>query len=62
MVAEGKTEEGDKVFAKDQTLRTNWIKIKIDKIQEDSHCGLCKSKEENSARIVREFNMLAQKE
>jgi len=35
----------------DQTLRTNVIKVKIDKQESDVRCRMCKDREENSRAL-----------
>ena len=48
--------------AQTQSLRTNTIKRKIDKTQEDPKCRMCKQKEETVSHIVSECPKLAQRE
>ena len=46
--------------AQEQSLRTNAIKAKIDRSQEDSKCRMCKKSEETVAHIVSGCSKLAQ--
>ena len=48
--------------AQEQAIRTNNIKAKIDKTQNDSKCRMCKSSEETINHIISECPKLAQKE
>ena len=48
--------------AQEQSLRTNAIKAKIDKSQENSLCRLCKKSDETVRHIVSGCSRLAQKE
>ena len=48
--------------AQDQALRTNAIKVKIDKQEGDPACRMCKAKDETIAHIVSECSKLAQTE
>lgn len=63
MVAERMAAKGDSllVAAQDQTLKTKWIKLKIDHRLVDSQCRLCKSNEESVTHIISECSMQAQK-
>ena len=45
-----------------QCIRTNYIKARIDKIQENSLCRMCRQKEETVMHIICECKKLAQKE
>lgn len=48
------------VAAQDQALKTNYIKVEIDKKpQVDFQCKLCKPKEESAIHLVSECSMLA---
>lgn len=57
-----KETEGLIMAAQTQSLRTNAIKARIDKSQDDSKCRMCKSKDETVNHIVSECQKLAQKE
>ena len=57
-----KETEGLIMAAQTQSLRTNAIKAKIDKSQDNEKCRLCKSKEETVNHIVSGCQNLAQKE
>lgn len=57
-----KETEGLIMAAQTQSLRTNVIKAKIDKSQDNAKCRLCKSKEETVNHIVSGCQNLAQKE
>ena len=48
--------------AQDQCIRTNYIKARIDKTQENSLCRMCRQKEETVMHIICECTKLAQKE
>ena len=48
--------------AQDQCIRTNYIKARIDKTQENSLCRMCGQKEETVMHIICECTKLAQKE
>ena len=43
-------------------MRTNHIKARIDKTQQNSKCGLCGDREETTTHIISEGSKLAQKE
>ena len=55
-----KETEGLLVAAQSQTLRTNAIKAKIDKSQENSLCRLCHQKNETVNHIVSECPKISQ--
>ena len=50
------------VAAQNQSIRTNLVKAKIDRSQEESVCRLCKKAEESIDHIVSGCSKLAQKE
>ena len=50
------------IAAKDQAIRTNYIKIMIDMSQEDPKCRMCEQNNETISHIVSECPKLAQKE
>ena len=48
--------------AQEQAIRTNQIKAKIDKTQEDSLCRMCKQADETVNHLLSECSKMAQKE
>ena len=48
--------------AQEQATRTNTIKAKIDKTQEDSKCRTCGKAEEFVNHVLSEYTKIAQKE
>ena len=50
------------VAAQNQSIRTNLVKAKIDKIQKDTLCRLCKKADESIDHVVSGYSKLAQKE
>ena len=48
--------------AQNSAIRTNHIKARIDKTQQNSKCRLCSDREETINHIISEFSKLAQKE
>ena len=50
------------VAAQNQSIRTNLVKAKIDKSQEDSLCRVCRKVDENIDHLVSGCSELAQKE
>ena len=54
--------EGLVVPAQNNSIRGNLIKAKIDKIQEDTPCRLCKKSNESIYHVVSGCSRLAQKE
>ena len=50
------------IAAQNIAIRTNYVKTKIDKMQENSKCRLCGHRDETINYITSEFNKLAQKE
>ena len=50
------------VAAQDNAIRTNHIKTRIDKTQQNSKCRLCGNRDETINHIISECNKLAQKE
>ena len=50
------------IAAQNNTVRTNHIKVRIDKTQQNSKCRLCSDKDETINRIISECSKLVQKE
>ena len=50
------------IAAQDNAIRTNHIKARIDKMQQNSKCRLCGEKHETINHIISECSKLAQKE
>ena len=50
------------IAAQDNAIRTNHIKARIDKTQQNSKCKLCSDRDETINRIIRECRKLAKKE
>ena len=50
------------IVAQDSAIRTNHIKAKIDKTQQNSKCRLCGDWDETINHIISEYNKLAQRE
>ena len=50
------------IAAQDNAIRTNHIKARIDKTQQNSKCGLCGDRDETINHIISECSKLAQKE
>ena len=50
------------IAAQDNAIRTNQIKARIDKTQQNSKCRLCSDRDETINHIISEFSKLAQKE
>ena len=50
------------IAAQDNAIRTNHIKVGIDKTQQNSKCRLCGDRDETIKHIISECNKLAQKE
>ena len=48
--------------AQNNAVRTNNIKARIDKTQQNSKCRLCGDREETINHIISEYSKLAQKE
>ena len=48
--------------AQNSTRRTNHIKARIDKMQQNSKCTLCSDRDETINHMISECNKLAQKE
>ena len=48
--------------AQEQALRTNLVKAKIDKSQEDSKCRMCGKADESISHLLSECSKLSQKE
>ena len=48
--------------AQNNAIRTNHIKVRIDKTQQNSKCRLCGDRDETITRIISECSKLAQKE
>ena len=49
------------IAAQDSAIRTNHIKARIDKTQQNSKCGLCGDRDETINHIISECSKLAQK-
>ena len=50
------------IAAQNNAVRTNHIKARIDKMQQNSKCRLCSDKDETITHIISECSKLAQKE
>ena len=50
------------IAAQDKTIRTNHIKARKDKIQQNSKCRLCGDRDETINHIINESSKLAQRE
>ena len=50
------------IAAQDNAIRTNHIKARIDKMQQNSKCRLCGDRDETINHIISECSKLAQKE
>ena len=50
------------IAAQDNAIRTNYIKARIDKTQQNSKCRLCGDRDETINHIISECSKLAQKE
>ena len=50
------------IAAQDNAIRTNHIKVRIDKTQQNSKCRLCGERDETINHIISEWSKLAQKE
>ena len=50
------------IAAQDSAIRTNHIKARIDKTQQNSKCRLCGNRDETINHIISEFSKLAQRE
>ena len=50
------------IAAQDNAIRTNHIKARIDKTQQNSKCRLCGDRDETINHIISECSILAQKE
>ena len=50
------------IAAQDNAVRTNHIKVRIDKTQQNSKCRLCGDRDETINHIISECSKLAQKE
>ena len=48
------------IATQNKAIRTNYIKAKIDKIQQNSRCRLCGDKDETINHIIRKCSKLAQ--
>ena len=48
--------------AQNSAIRTNHIKVRIDKTQQNSQCRLCGDRDETINHIISEYSKLAQKE
>ena len=54
--------ESPLIAAQDNAVRTNHIKARIDKTQQNSKCKLCGDRDETINHIISEYSKLAQKE
>ena len=54
--------ESLQIVAQNNTIRTNHIKARIDKTQQNSKCRLCGDRDETINHIISECSKLAQKE
>ena len=50
------------IAAQNNTIRTNNIKARIDKRQQNYRCWLCSDRDKTTNHIIRECSKLAQKE
>ena len=50
------------IAAQNNTIRTNYIKVKIDKTQRNSECRLCGDRDETVNHVLCECSKLAQRE
>ena len=50
------------IAAQDNAIRTNHIKVRIDKTQQNSKCRLCGDRDETIEHIISKCSKLAQKE
>ena len=50
------------ITAQNNAIRTNYIKARIDKTQQNSKCSLCGDRDETINHIISECSKLAQKE
>ena len=65
MVKKGKLQEWNRIFSYSSTnnaIRTNYIKARIDKTQQNNRCKLCSDTDETINHIISECSKLAQKE
>ena len=51
-----------RIAAQNNAIRTNHIKSRIDKMQQNSRCSLCGERDETINHIISECSKLAQKE
>ena len=49
------------IAAQSNTIRTNYIKVKTDNMQQNSHSWLCRERDEMINHVVSEYSKLAQK-
>ena len=50
------------IAAQDNVMRTNYIKAKIDKTQQNSKCRMCGDRDETVNHIISEYSKLTQRE
>ena len=50
------------IAAQNNSIRTNHIKARMDKMQQNSRCRLCGDRDETTNHIISECSKLAQKE
>ena len=56
-----KTREFDDIMLQNNAIRTNLIKVRIDKTQQNSNYRLCGARDETINYIIKECSKLAQK-
>ena len=54
--------ESVQIAAQDNAIRTNHIKARIDKTQQNSKCRLCDDRDETINHIISKYSKLAQRE
>ena len=54
--------ESLQIAAQSNAIRTNYIKARIDKMQQNSRCRLCGDRDEAINHMISEYSKLAQKE
>ena len=50
------------IAAQNNTIRTNYVEAKIDKMKQNSKCRLCRDRNEMISHIISECSKLSQKE
>ena len=61
-MAKKREKESILIAAQNNAMRTNHIKARIDKTQQNSKCRLCGDRDETINHIISECSKLAQKE